>query len=136
MSHVRSREGDPSSSSRDPGGATGLRPFRLTESAPVDGCREIAVEGELDMAVADRLQEAIDNCGGDRIVIGLEGCQFVDSTGIAVILNANHGDDSRIVLHSPSNQVLRVFEVMGLTSTGLVFADREGALAAVIGVAR
>jgi anti-anti-sigma factor len=109
-----------------------LHSFKLTESVVEDGFREIEIEGELDLAVADRLQQALASCQEDHILIGLKSCQFIDSTGIAVILNANHGSDSRIVLHSPSDQVLRVLEVTGLTSNGLVFADREEALSSVV----
>lgn len=108
-----------------------LRPFKLTESVVEDGCREIEIEGELDLAVADRLQRALADCGGDRILIDLASCQFIDSTGMALILKADQASDARIVLHSPSEQVRRTLEVTGLTSNGLVFSDREQALAAV-----
>lgn len=109
-----------------------MRRFNLTETVVEDGCREIEVEGELDLAVADRLQQAIADCRGDQILISLESCQFIDSTGIAVILEANSGNEARVVLHSPGGQVLRVLELTGLTSNGLVFADREEALSAVV----
>ncbi|HEX6455829.1 MAG TPA: STAS domain-containing protein [Solirubrobacterales bacterium] len=115
--------------------AAGIRPFSLIASVVEDGCREIEIEGELDMAVADRLQQALAACQGDRILISLKACQFIDSTGLAVILNANRASDTRIVLHSPRDQVLRVLDVMGLTSNGVVFADREQALSALMGLA-
>jgi anti-anti-sigma factor len=105
--------------------------FKLTETEIDEGCREIGVEGELDLAVSDQLQQAILGCQGDRILVSLESCQFIDSSGIAVILRAHRGGDSPIVVHSPRDQVLRVLEVTGLTGNGLVFADREQALAAV-----
>lgn len=113
------------------GAAAATRRFKLTEAVIEDGCREIEIEGELDLAVADQFQRAIAGCRGDQILISLKSCQFIDSTGIAVILNANGGDSSRIVLHSPCGQVLRLLEVTGLTSNGLVFGDREQALSAV-----
>jgi anti-anti-sigma factor len=106
--------------------------FNLTETEVGDGCREIGIEGELDLAVSDQLQQAIASCQSDRILISLESCQFIDSTGIALILSAHRGG-SRIVVHSPRGQVLRVLEVTGLTANGLVFADREQALASVAG---
>jgi anti-anti-sigma factor len=108
-----------------------MHPFKLTESEVADGCREIEIEGELDLAVADRLKDALAGSEGDDILISLERCQFIDSTGIALIVDAHRRGDSRIVLHSPCDQVLRVLEVTGLTSNGLVFADREQALSAV-----
>jgi stage II sporulation protein AA (anti-sigma F factor antagonist) len=102
--------------------------FALTEAQIDDGCREIQVEGELDLAVAAQLQEAIDRCQSDRILIGLESCQFIDSSGIAVILNAHRG--GRVLVHSPCSQVHRVLTLTGLTANGLVFDDREQALSA------
>lgn len=108
--------------------------FALTETAAGEGCREIHVEGELDLAVCDRLQEAIGS-QGDRILVDLEGCQFIDSTAISVILRAHSCEGSRVVLHSPGGQVLRVLEITGLTGNGLVFADREQALRALAGPA-
>lgn len=132
MSHDQRPKGDIAPSSGNSMGPAGVRLFRLKESVVEDGCREIEIEGELDMTVADRLQRALDSCQGDRILISLEACQFIDSTGIALILSANRDNASRIVLHSPRDQVLRILEVTGLTSNGLVFADREQALSAVV----
>jgi anti-anti-sigma factor len=109
--------------------------FALTEVDIDDGCREIRVAGELDLAVAAQLQEAIDRCEGDRILIDLESCHFIDSTGIAVILNAHRGGGAPVLAHSPRAQVHRVLELTGLTSNGLVFADRQEALAAVVSLA-
>lgn len=110
------------------------RPFKLSESAIGDGCREIAVVGELDMAVSDRLLEALAACQGDQVLINLEACQFIDSTGLAVILDAGREGGSRVLLHSPRDQVLRILEVTGLTANGLVFPDREQAMSAVVRV--
>jgi anti-anti-sigma factor len=106
--------------------------FRVSEQEIGPGCREIRVEGELDLAVADRLQEAIERCPDDQTLIDLEGCEFIDSTGIAVILRA-HGESAedgagRIVVHSASDQVLRVLTITGLIGIGLVFETREAAL--------
>lgn len=132
MLHDQRRNGDLAPGSENLAGAAEVRRFKLTEAVIEDGCREIEIEGELDLAVADRLQQAIASCQGDQILISLKSCQFIDSTGIAVIVDAHRRNDSRVVLHSPSGQVLRLFEITGLTSNGLVFADREQALSAVV----
>ncbi len=106
--------------------------FRVSEHEIGPDCREIRVEGELDLAVADRLQEAIERCQGKQTLIDLEHCDFIDSTGIAVIVRAYRewADDGgvRLVVHSPSNQVLRILTTTGLTGIGLVFGSREDAL--------
>jgi anti-anti-sigma factor len=109
--------------------------FTLTELDPHSDCREIRVEGELDLAVADRLQDALDRAGSEyaRILIGLENCEFIDSTGIAVIVRAHNRlaeEGRRVVVYGPTNQVLRVLSITGLTANGLVFENAEQALSA------
>jgi anti-anti-sigma factor len=104
--------------------------FELTETEAGTGWREIHVEGELDLAVCDRLQEAIGS-QDDCVLIDLEGCRFIDSTAISAILRAHSREGSRVVVHSPAGQVLRVLEITGLTGNGLVFGDREQALQAL-----
>lgn len=106
--------------------------LKLAESRSADG--EVEVEGELDLSVADQLQAAIDEAGPGPLLIDLSRCTFIDSTGIAVILRAHRlreEDGGQIVVHSPSYQVLRVFQVTGLTGNGLVFIDRGEASAAL-----
>jgi anti-anti-sigma factor len=102
--------------------------FKLTESEPAPGFREIRVEGELDLAVAEQLRQALRRDPQDQVLINLGSCEFIDSTGIAVILRAHRDGDGRVVIHSPGGQVLRVLEVSGLIADGLVFGDREQAM--------
>lgn len=107
--------------------------FKLTESDPRPGCRQIEVEGELDLAVADQLKEAIDHAASQRqVLIDLKRCDFIDSTGVAVILRAHGqmaGEGRRLAVCCPSEQVLRVLTVTGLTGNGLVFTTVADALA-------
>jgi len=106
--------------------------FEVSESEIGLGRREIRIEGELDLAVADRLQEVIERCRGKETLINLEDCAFIDSTGIAVIVRAwrEWADEGcgRMVVQSPNAQVLRVLDVTGLTGLGFVFGSREEAL--------
>jgi anti-anti-sigma factor len=131
MFHDQRHRGHVASGSASFASAVAIKRFDLTVAEIGGGCQEIQVEGELDLAVADRLQQAIDSCQADQILIGLESCQFIDSSGIAVIVNARRGEKSRIVIHSPFDQVLRVLDITGLTADGLAFADREQALSAM-----
>lgn len=111
-----------------------MRRFRLFEREIAPGCREVQVEGELDLAVADELRamlERFDDRTG-QVLIGLEKCDFIDSTGIAVIVNAHHQlaeQGGRLVVYAPNDQVLRVLAVTGLTARGLVFESFDEALA-------
>jgi anti-anti-sigma factor len=106
--------------------------FNLTEHQFDDQTHEIRVDGELDLAVADQLDALLERATAERILIDLGGCQFIDSSGIAVILRADIAaakEGKRILVHSPLEPVQRIFFITGLTETGLVFASREKALA-------
>jgi anti-anti-sigma factor len=133
MLHYQGLSGDLAPASVASAGTAPVDRFKLTETEIGNGCREIAVDGELDLAVSDRLQRTIAGCKAEQILINLERCRFIDSTGIALLLRAHLRDDSRLVVHSPTGQVLRIFEVTGLTGNGLVFADRQRALQALVG---
>jgi anti-anti-sigma factor len=108
--------------------------FSLTEIDLESGAREIHVVGELDLAVADRLSDAIERGDGGDLLICLEACEFIDSTGLAVLLRAHQAAQKdgggRVLIHSPSRPVLRILEVTGLTGNGFVFESREAAAAA------
>ncbi|HJZ38286.1 MAG TPA: STAS domain-containing protein [Solirubrobacterales bacterium] len=104
--------------------------LRLTQRQLPDGATEIEVDGELALSVADRLQMAIDEAGPGSTLIDLRYCTFIDSTGIAVILRAHQEreeEGGRVVVHSLSSSVLRIFTVTGLTESALVFTDRDDA---------
>src|ERR1700712_5599909 len=110
-----------------------MRVFRLVKRDISPECHEILVEGELDLAVAEQLREALEQAGPTctQILIGLENCEFIDSTGIAVVLQAHQrfaAEGRRVVLYAPNNQVLRVLSVTGLTGNGLVFESASDAL--------
>lgn len=111
-----------------------MPPFELSEHEFSPRCREIRVAGELDLAVADQLAAALQNASPDcsRVLIGLEDCEFIDSTGIAVIVQAYHqfGETGRRVsVYGANNQVKRILSVTGLTQNGLVFTGKADALA-------
>lgn len=113
-----------------------MQRFNVTENDLQPGCRDVRIEGELDLAVADQLDAvlaaAADQC--NCVLVGLERCAFIDSSGIAVILRAHHrmeAEGNRLAVYAPTEQVLRVLSMTGLTSNGLVFDSAEEALAAL-----
>jgi anti-anti-sigma factor len=98
-----------------------------------DRC-ELQLEGELDLWSVERLQAVLQRVARDyaAIAVGLQSCEFVDSTGIALFLQVRRqleGEGGRLVLYGCSDQVLRVFTVAGLTEAGIVFTSRGEALA-------
>src|SRR5215213_57754 len=109
-----------------------MQVFRLIERDLEDGQREVRVEGELDLAVAGQLQELLARSEDELVIIDLAACEFIDSTGIAVIVQASKAaseDGRRVIAHSPSAQVLRVLALSGWTADGLVLANPEEASA-------
>ncbi len=100
---------------------------------------ELQVGGELDLWSAERLQAVLQRVARDNaaVVVGLESCEFVDSTGIALFLQVRRqleDEGGRLVLYGCSDQVLRVFTVAGLADAGIVFASRGEALAELTAV--
>jgi anti-sigma B factor antagonist len=113
-----------------------MQRFNLTERDLRPGCRDIQVEGELDLAVAPRLDEVLSAAVGEcnSVLVGLERCAFIDSSGIAVILRAHkrmEEDGNRLAVYAPGDQVLRILSMTGLTGNGLVFDSAEDTLAAL-----
>jgi anti-anti-sigma factor len=112
-----------------------MQRFNVTIKDLQPGCRDVQVEGELDLAVAGRLDEvltaAVSECS--RVLVGLERCAFIDSSGIAVILRAHsrmEENDNRLAVYGPTDQVQRILSMTGLTANGLVFHSAEEAVAA------
>jgi anti-anti-sigma factor len=108
--------------------------LRIAESSiGADRC-ELKLEGELDLWSVERLQAVLQRVtrANSAVVVGLESCEFVDSTGIALFLQVRRqlqGEGGRLVLYGCSDQVQRIFEVAGLTDAGIVFESRREAIA-------
>lgn len=114
--------------------------FELSEKELQPGCCAVRVEGELDLAVADRLREALEKAasGYGKVLVDLGACEFIDSTGIATILQA-HGQMAEkgrwLAVFGARDQVARILAITGLAANGLVFGGAEEALAAAPDVA-
>jgi len=107
--------------------------LRIAERDLGKGRCELQLEGELDLWSVERLQAALQRVAreNEAVLVGLQECQFVDSTGIALFLQVRRqleGEGGRLVLYGCSDQVLRIFTVAGLTDAGIVFDSREAAL--------
>ena len=108
-------------------------PFEVESEELGDGIRVFTVRGELDMGTASELEQKIEDALTDSdasIVLDLCECEFIDSTGIALLVATHHrlnGEDRpngdggcfRLV-GSQGRAVRRVMEVTGL-DTGLPF---------------
>src|SRR3954463_8331831 len=102
-----------------------MQRFKVSERDLENGARDIQVEGELDLAVAGKLDEvlakACEQC--EQVLVGLERCAFIDSSGSAGVLRAHNGvqeEANPVVGYAPTDQVLRVLSMPGPTANGLV----------------
>src|ERR1700745_1417164 len=113
-----------------------MQRFKVNTRDLRPGTRDVQVEGELDLAVAAQPDEvlaiAVKEC--TQVLVGLERCAFIDSSGIAVILRAHNRmqeEGNRLVVYAPVEQVLRVLSMTGLTANSLVFDSAAEALSAL-----
>jgi anti-anti-sigma factor len=106
-----------------------------------DGIRAFTVRGELDMNTAPELEQALDAAlaqSDASIVLDLCGCEFIDSTGIALIVRAwqqlEGGEgQGRLVLCSHNHQVRRLLKITGVESSIAMHESRAEALAELRG---
>ena len=96
----------------------------------------LALHGDLDANTAPELRlalmAAIDEHGGKRIVVDLEGVDFLDSAGLSVLvggLERAHANDRKLVLVATGRSVLRVLELTRLTRVFEIHASLAAALA-------
>jgi anti-sigma B factor antagonist len=96
----------------------------------------LSVTGEVDVYTAPRLREKLVELvsqGKHQIIIDLEGVDFLDSTGLGVLvggLKRLRSHDGDLGLVCTQHRILKVFEITGLTK---VFAIRDSVEAAVAG---
>jgi anti-anti-sigma factor len=106
-----------------------MQPFGLSVGEGRPGCLKIDIRGELDLAVADQLSQALASAGEHReVLVDLERCDFVDSSGIEAILEAERLlalEGRQIAVIGAKGQVLRILTVAGLTGRGLTFSGAE-----------
>ncbi len=116
-------------------------PFEVKVGDLDHGVLTISVRGELDLSTAPELEDPLDRALEEpegSVLIDLSQCEFIDSTGIALIVRAwqrlQNGEDGRtLVICSQNNQVRRVLEITGLELSIPVHTTRDEALAAMAG---
>jgi anti-sigma B factor antagonist len=120
---------------------TGVSPvvphFELSEQSSATGAHIIQVSGEIHVTTApefsQRLSGAIDS-GQTAVVLDMAGVEFIDSTGLSVLLNAlrrvtRQQGNLALVVSNPT--VLRLFEITRLDSTFDIAPTRGDAIARV-----
>jgi anti-anti-sigma factor len=114
-------------------------PFEVKVGGVEHGVRTISVRGELDLSTAPDLEgplEQVLESGEGSVLIDLSACEFIDSTGIALIVRAwqrlDSGENGRaLVICTSNDQVRRVLEITGLELSIPVHLTKDEALAAL-----
>ena len=96
----------------------------------------VEVGGEIDVATAPRLREqliTLVNAQRYRIVVSLEAVDFIDSTGLGVLISGlkrvrTHGGEFALVC--TEQRILKVFEITGLLAVFNVYPTIDEAVAA------
>lgn len=97
------------------------------------GFTVVSVKGEIDVYTAPRLREKIVELANDghyQVVLDLNGVDFLDSTGLGVLVGGlkrlrSHDGDLSLVCNQ--HRILRVFEITGLTKVFSIYDTVETA---------
>jgi anti-sigma B factor antagonist len=98
-----------------------------------DGNELVLVEGEVDIATAAKLISVLNSSVADAVksvVVDLTRVGFMDSTGLALLINANRRLSLRrkgFAVVCPPGPLRRVFEITDMVDTLHVSPDRETA---------
>ena len=104
----------------------------------IDGYERLDVEGELDIATAPRMMAALNEAIAEMdapLVVDLTGVVFMDSTGLALLMNARRrvvrlGQGFAIIC--PGGPIARVFEIADMVESLRVCPDEQTAREAAI----
>jgi anti-sigma B factor antagonist len=99
----------------------------------------VDLEGEIDVLTSPRLKSALAGIvdgGATTIVLNLDRVQYMDSTGLGVIVSAMkriRDKDGTIVLTGLSPHLAKIFEITGLRKVFDVYPTEGDALKACFG---
>ena len=114
-------------------------PFEVHSEELEDGVRVLTVLGELDLNTAPELEGPLEEALADdesMVLVDLSQCEFIDSTGIALLVRAWQRLDrdagegrGRLVACSHNHQVRRLLQITGVESSISLHEQRDAALA-------
>ena len=117
-------------------------PFEVATTEKEGGVRIVAIRGELDMNTAPELESTLESVTSSRdgsVLIDLSDCEFIDSTGVALIVQAWQRVDQaadgegRLVLCCPNSQVRRLLDITGVQNSISMRTSLDEALAELEG---
>ena len=119
-------------------------PFEVANEQ-IGEVRVLSVSGELDLGTAPQLEGPLEEAlaTGSGLLIDLSACEYIDSTGIALLVRAwqrldgepgdGVGENGGFALCGLNDQVRRLLELSGLSNSLSIHPSREEALAALGG---
>ncbi len=108
--------------------------FELSEESLDEQTHLIGVRGEVHVSTAPEFSERLNDAiarGKTGVVIDMTGVEFIDSTGLSVLLNALRRvtrQQGTLALAVSNPTVLRLFEITRLDSTFDILPTREAAI--------
>jgi len=104
------------------------------------GIQVFAVRGELDMHTAPELERPLEEAVAEPdalVLLDLSSCEFIDSTGIALLVRAWQRLDrhaggegtGRLVLCTNNHQVQRLLKITGVETSISMHEQRDAAVA-------
>ena len=108
--------------------------LRVETTTPRENVAIVSLTGEVDVYTSPRLkQEIVDllNQGLTRIVVDTTKVEYLDSTGLGVLIGGlkrarERDGDLRLICDSP--RILRIFEITGLTKIFDIYRTEAEAL--------
>jgi anti-sigma B factor antagonist len=105
------------------------------ESGSIDGAALLTLRGEIDVYTAPRLRQAIIDLvdgGANRIVVDMEKVDFLDSTGLGVLvggLKRVKMKEGSLSIVTKQDKILKIFDITGLNKVFAIHSTVEAAAA-------
>jgi anti-sigma B factor antagonist len=110
------------------------KPFRVDSEAQA-GLLTVSVIGELDQSTAPGLREVLAPSledPTDPILVDLSGCEFIDSTGLSLLVEAKRRLEANQMpfgVCCPDADVRRLLELTGIDQALGLYGSRDEAIA-------
>jgi anti-sigma B factor antagonist len=105
------------------------------ETGTIEGAAVLTLRGEIDVYTAPRLRQAIIDLvdgGASRIVVDMEKVDFLDSTGLGVLvggLKRVRMQEGSLSIVTSQDKILKIFDITGLNKVFPVHRSVEDAVA-------
>src|SRR5437899_1608744 len=104
------------------------------ETTTKDGANVVSLRGEIDVYTAPRLRQTLIDLvegGATDIVVDMERVDFLDSTGLGVLvggLKRVKDRDGTMKLVANQDRILKIFDITGLSKVFPIFGSLDEAL--------